>query len=246
MDLVGPFVVGQAGEVSWGARICLVVLLALLVGCATGLGLSWFRVTHSRKPWRALALPPRRDRVFGLVRRRIVKRRSSKVRRLFGRVRQSWWFSLKLRFAVFLLEWRRLLIGGGALPQRFLEYSASVGAELDRLLAGAEFCRLRAFPPVGGYASWRDASRTTAVTGIGEWVYYLPPIRGEAAGHELVHFVQQVCRGVFDQEWSTSRLPRWKVALYELHAHVVGSPGMFLSTIGIAFSPIVMVLSVVM
>ncbi len=185
------------------------VLLCLLV--------SRVLVVSADTEWRQITLPPRHRRCFAGLFKTVMRGRSCRQSRLlFEAIRNSRLFSWKLFIEVFLLN----------RTQRRLELSlASVENELNRTLRESKVVRLRCFPPIGGYASLLlPELPTTVVVGLGSWIRVVPIFRGSVAGHELIHVVQHVCHGIFDQEWSETGLSRRSAVYYEMHAQFLGSP----------------------
>lgn len=209
-------------EFSWGALKVVGVLVVCVIICR-------LRTALCCRGWKVIQLPPRKRRWFlGRLKRRLLGRESQRTKSLICGVRQSDRFGLNLERALRLLgRQTRFFRFIGMSPRlrkslRVLSVE-DVEQELDSLLSQAIFCRQCAFPPVGGYASWLDESRNTAIVGLERPVASVPLVAPRAASHELIHCVQHVCGALFDLEWSECGLTRWESLYIEFHAHVSAS-----------------------
>lgn len=186
-------------------------------------------MTASLTQWHATAVAPSQGRwLFGLIARRFYARSCAVTKTLFTQVRNSDRFLRRYRSATDVILARVSLFGIVPFPERLSQSfqssaSGDCATELDQLLETAGFCRLRGFPPVGGYASWRDESRHSIIIGLEGWVAIMPLFAASAASHELMHCGQQVNANAFTLEWTSDGLTVGEWIYLELHAHLYGS-----------------------
>lgn len=205
------------------------------------LGTGLITTKFAGDEWERLALPQRLTRWFFVLPSTLLLRRSSRTANLFLQVASSRLFATKI---VAYHLWGALSRAElQTRPQLWdaIEEAKIMRKEIISVLSTSCRCgNLRGFPPLLGYASLDNGVSTRFVAGIEFWLARVPFARAGVVSHELIHIVQHLSCGVFDDEHENSitHFAGWGI---ELEAHVFGTPFMFPMTLSIMLTPAIMI-----